>query len=151
MTDPWLDGLEASIRDSGHDDLIEKLSEIPTDAMSGCGALSDLSDELRARTNPIAATRAWQAARAHAPASSATERSQRDIVPIGRAVRAERVLAGYSQAELAAAAAIDRTRLSRVETGSRELSYEEAVRLAAALRIGVESFARASSSERAQE
>ena len=61
--------------------------------------------------------------------------------PIGANVRAERARAGLRLADLAERSGISRGILSRVELGVRDLRFEEAMRLAAALDITIDRFA----------
>lgn len=59
---------------------------------------------------------------------------------VGRRIAESRRSRGLSQAALAAAASIDRTALSKIETGRRGVGSTELVRIAAALELTFEHF-----------
>ncbi len=59
---------------------------------------------------------------------------------LGRKLAAARQAAGFSQTALAGMASIPRTALTKIETGTRQLSASELVRLTAALDVPVDRF-----------
>ncbi|WP_051717497.1 helix-turn-helix domain-containing protein [Streptomyces megasporus] len=62
-------------------------------------------------------------------------RIQRQRETFGRRVREHRILAGLSQEELAEAAGIHRTYVSSLERGQRNVSLDNIVALARALKV----------------
>jgi len=60
--------------------------------------------------------------------------------PIGRAVAAERVRARLRQRDLADAAAMTRDSIARIEREAKRMTFDEACRLADALRVPLDRF-----------
>jgi len=70
----------------------------------------------------------------------ATQMLDPSFHPIGRAVAAERVRARLRQRDLAEAADMTRDSIARVEREARRLTFDEACRLADALRVPLDRF-----------
>lgn len=61
---------------------------------------------------------------------------------IGTRVRRRRTEWGYTQAEMALASGIDRTKIAKIETGERDVRIEEAMAIARMLDISAEELFR---------
>jgi transcriptional regulator with XRE-family HTH domain len=59
------------------------------------------------------------------------------LVRLGRAVRARRLALGLSQEDLAAESGLDRTYISGIERGQRNVALRNTERLAQALRLSL--------------
>jgi DNA-binding XRE family transcriptional regulator len=69
-----------------------------------------------------------------------TETPDPSFYPIGRAVAAERVRARLRQRDLADAADMTRDSIARIEREAKRMTFEEACRLADALRVPLDRF-----------
>ncbi len=73
-------------------------------------------------------------------AKPATQMLDPSFHPIGRAVAAERVRAHLRQRDLAEAADMTRDSIARIEREAKRLTFDEACRLADALRVPLDRF-----------
>lgn len=60
-----------------------------------------------------------------------------NLVKLGKKIRAYRLTHGYSQEAIAAEAQLDRAYMGRIERGEQNLSFQNLVRIALALKVEV--------------
>lgn len=60
-----------------------------------------------------------------------------NLIKLGKKIRATRSASGYSQEAIAAAAQIDRAYMGRIERGEQNLSFQNLVRIALALKVEI--------------